>query len=128
MRAKSVTSERSTVKRVYVELCRQQRLPFPQDYGELAAPSKPGVYVIRKGEVVLHVGRTLRGNKGLHQRLKNHLYGSSSFTKKYLKGNGAVLRKGHNYQFLVVYDPRLRALLEAYTLGLLCPKHIGLGE
>jgi len=28
----------------------------------------------------------------------------------------------------VVEDARLRALLEAYAIGTLCPKHIGLGD
>jgi len=103
-------------------------LQFPQERQQLKAPSEPAVYIIRKGEIVLHVGRTLRGKYGLYQRLKNHLYGASSFTDKYLKGNGATLRKGHTYQFLVVEDARLRALLEAYAIGTLCPKHIGLGD
>ena len=103
-------------------------LQFPQERQQLEAPSEPAVYVIRKEETVLHVGRTLRGRDGLHQRLKNHLHGSSSFTDKYLKGNGAALRKGYTYQFLVVEDARLRALVEAYAIGRLCPKHIGLGE
>jgi len=90
------------------------------------APSKQGVYVIRKGQVVLHVGRTVGGKNGLRQRLKNHLYGSSSFTNKYLNGKGAVLRKRHTYQFLMVKkNERLRSLLEAYAIGMLCPKHIG---
>ena len=93
------------------------------------APPEPGVYVIRKSDAVLHVGRTLRGKNGLYQRLKNHLHGSSSFTHEYLKGKEVVLRDGkHTYQFLVVKNTRTRALLEAYAIGVLCPKHIGLGE
>ena len=123
-----MTTERHEVGKLYTELCKQPMLQFPQEREELEAPSEPAVYVIRKGQIVLHVGRTLRGKDGLHQRLKNHLHGSSSFTDKYLKGNGAALRKGHTYQFLVVKDARLRALVEAYATGTLCPKHIGLGE
>jgi hypothetical protein len=34
---------------------------FPQEREQLIAPLEPGVYVIRKGDTVLHVGRTLRG-------------------------------------------------------------------
>ena len=84
--------------------------------------------MIRKGKTVLHVGRTLRGEGGLRQRLNNHLHGRSSFTKKFYKGRGRNLRSGHTYQFLVVEDARRRALLEAYAIGRLCPKHLGLGE
>ncbi len=87
------------------------------------------MYIIRKGETVLHVGRTLRGQDGLHQRLKNHLHGSSSFTREYLKGKGATLREsGYVYQFLELEDSRKRALLEAYAIGTLCPEHLGLGQ
>ena len=109
-----MTPERQKVEELFNALCKQPMLQFPQDHKKLEATSKPGVYVIRKGDIVLHVGRTLRGKDGLYQRLKNHLHGSSSFTDKYLKGNGAALRKGHTYQFLVVEDARLRALVEAY--------------
>jgi hypothetical protein len=60
---------------------------------------------------------------------KNHLQGSSSFTNDYLKGKGAPLREeGYTYQYLELEDPRKRALLEAYAIGTLCPKHIGLGK
>jgi len=122
-----MVSERQKVKELFKALCKQPMLQFPQARRKLEAPLKPGVYVIRKGGIVLHVGRTLRGKGGLHQRLKNHLQGNSSFTNDYLHGKGATLRKGHTYQSLVVKYPRLRALLEAYATGKLCPKHIGLG-
>ena len=122
-----MTSERQKVKELFTALCKQPMTQFPQAHKKLQATSEPGVYVIRKGDIVLHVGRTLRGKEGLRKRLKNHLHGASSFTNEYLKGNGAVLRKGHTHQSLVVEDARLRALLEAYATGTLCPKHIGLG-
>jgi hypothetical protein len=123
-----MTSERQKIQGLFKELYKQPMLQFPQERQQLDAPLEPAVYIICKGETVLHVGRTLRGKYGLYQRLKNHLYGSSSFTDKYLKGNGATLRKGYSYRFLVVEDARLRALLEAYAIGTLCPKHIGLGD
>jgi len=103
-------------------------LQFPKERRRLEAPSEQAVYVIRKGKVVLHVGRTVSAKGGLRQRLKNHLYGSSSFSKTWLKRDGSLLRKGHTYQFLEVEDPRLRWLLEAHTIGKLCPEHFGFEE
>ena len=123
-----MTSERQEVRKLFAKLCKQRPQIFPQSREQLEAPLKSGVYVIRKSKNVLHVGRTSRAKYGIYQRLKNHLYGASSFTDKYLKGNGEALRKGHTYQYLVVKDARLRALIEAYAIGMLCPKHIGLGE
>lgn len=122
-------SEREKIEKFFTELLNQQRHLFPKKRERLKVPSKSGVYIIRKDDIVLHVGRTLRGRKGLHQRLKDHLHGSSSFVDKYLNHHRDVLRDGrHTFQFLVVEDSRTRALLEVYTAGMLCPKHIGLGE
>ncbi len=122
-------AEKLQVQERFKGLCKQELVPFPECNKRLAAPAEPGVYVIRKRKTVLHVGRTLRGKGGLHKRLKDHLYGRSSFTKRYLKGNKATLRKnGYTYQYLVVKASRLRALLEAYAVGILCPRHIGLGN
>lgn len=124
-----MNKECQEVKMLFDKLCVQPKRTFPLFRQPLDAPSKPGVYIIHKEETVLHVGRTLRGRNGIYQRLKNHLHGSSSFTKKYLKGKGATLReKGYTYQYRVLEDPRKRALLEAYAVGTLCPKHVGLGE
>lgn len=124
-----MNSECQKVKMLFDKLCLQPKQSFPQGRQRLDAPSTPGVYIIRNGEIVLHVGRTLRGKGGIRQRLKNHLHGSSSFTKEYLKGGGATLREhGYTYQYLELECPRERALLEAYAVGTLCPKHIGLGE
>jgi hypothetical protein len=120
--------ENQMVKDQFRLLLRQNKHRFPKLRQTLNSPTEQGVYIIRKDDTVLHVGRTLRGEKGLQQRLKNHLTGASSFTKQYLKGNGAELRKGYNYQFLIIEDNRLRALVEAYAIGMLCPMHIGLGS
>jgi hypothetical protein len=118
-------NEKQKVADLFQQLCSQPRLPFPKRRGSLIAPSKQGVYVIRNHDIVLHVGRTIR----LHQRLKNHLHGSSSFTNMHLKRNGSVLRnEDYTYQYLVLEDPRERALLEAYAIGAHCPAHIGTGE
>ncbi len=122
-----MASERQEIKKLFEELCKQRTQTFPQSREPLEAPLEPGVYIICKGINVLHVGRTSRAKYGIYQRLYNHLHGASSFTDKYLKGNGEALRKGHTFQYLIVKDDRLRALLEAYAIGRLCPKHIGLG-
>jgi hypothetical protein len=122
-----MNSERKEVKQLFRELLRQEKVAFPKAGGQLEAPKEQGVYIIYRGEKVMHVGRTLRGKKGLYQRLKNHLQGKSSFTKKKFNGLGSKLRNGFEYQYLQVKCPRKRALLEAYVIGVLCPDHIGLG-
>jgi hypothetical protein len=114
---------------LFGQLCKQLKHSFPKPRRSLDATSKHGVYIIRKDKTVLHVGRTLRREDGLDGRFNDHLHGSSSFTDKYLKGKGSILREnGYTYQYLEVEDPRKRALLEAYAIGILCPEHIGLGE
>lgn len=123
------SNERIEIEQLFEKLCKQVRHPFPQKRQPTDAPTDQGVYIIREGDVILHVGRTLRGKEGLQQRIKNHLSGSSSFSKNYLKVNGVNLREGkYLYQYLVVNDPRKRALLEAYAVGMLCPEHLGLGK
>ena len=117
------------IEELFEELCNQPRELFPEKRQQLIAPAEQGVYIIRKEETVLHVGKTLRGKNGLSQRLKNHVSGSSTFAEEYLKGHGSILRDGkHTYQYLELADPRKRALLEAFATGTLCPEHIGLGE
>jgi hypothetical protein len=102
---------------------------FPKKRENLRAPLKQGVYIILDpcGDTV-HVGRTLRGKRGLYQRLRNHLNAASSFTKIYFNGDGSKLRSGYKYKYIVLADPRERALVEALAIGVLCPPHIGLGE
>jgi hypothetical protein len=60
--------------------------------------------------------------------LKDHLHGNSSFTNEYLKGDGSILRRGYMYKYLIILDPRERALVEALAVGTLCPLHLGLGD
>ncbi len=121
--------ERKIVEEHFRELCIQEIQSFPKKGQTLNASLKAGVYIIRNGETILHVGRTYRGKKGLYQRLGNHLVGASSFTQNYLHGNGATLRKnGYTYQYLELENPRKRALLEHYATGKLCPKYLGTGE
>jgi hypothetical protein len=124
-----VNNERQVIKDLFENLCSQPKRAFPQSRQPLDAPAKHGVYIICKGETVLHVGRTVSGQDGLYQRLNNHLHGSSSFTRGYLKGKGTTLREsGYTYQFLELEDSRKRALLEAYAIGMLCPEHLGVGQ
>lgn len=122
-----VSKEILEIQRLFERLCHQPRQPFPARGRSLNAPRDQGVYVIRKGRVVFHVGRTIRARQGLLQRLRNHLQGRSSFTRLYFNRDGARLRNGFTYQTLVVRDTRLRALLESYAMGRLCPRHIGTG-
>ena len=57
------------------------------------------------------------GGKGLRQRLNNYLHARSSFTLKYLDGQGARLRNRYKFNCVVVRNPRLRALLESYAMS-----------
>ncbi|MEH2510169.1 excinuclease UvrABC nuclease subunit [Nitrobacteraceae bacterium AZCC 1564] len=104
-------------------------VPFPRSGERLDVPDLHGVYVIYnpKGRVS-HVGRTVRGKRGLRQRLNNHLHGASSFVIKALRGKGVKLRKGYKFRYIAIDDSRLRALLESYVIGQLCPDHLGDGQ
>ncbi|HYN81831.1 MAG TPA: GIY-YIG nuclease family protein [Gemmatimonadaceae bacterium] len=117
------------IRKLFQSLRGASRFAFPRRRERIQAPDKHGVYIIFSPRgAVLHVGRTLRGKRGLRQRLKNHLHGSSSFTIQYLKGKGSRLRSGYEFSFIEISDARTRALLEAYAVGRLCPKHLGVGE
>ncbi len=119
--------ESEIIKKLYKDLVTQSFHKFPQQRKPLVAPKKKGVYVIaNQKKVALHVGQTPRGKCGIHQRLRNHLNGRSSFVRSYFNGDGTNLRRGGNcYKYLAVENDRKRSLLEAYATGCLCPKHIG---
>lgn len=124
--------ESDIIKRLFHKLKRGRIYKFPKSgYMKSLTPEIPethGVYIIYSPrEKVLHVGRTLRGKRGLSQRLNNHLTGHSSFVAYYLDWNGAKLRRGYKFQFIAIEDHRHRALLEAFAIGALCPAYIGLG-
>ena len=124
-----MSRETSRVRTLYRKLLRSKRTAFPNAGERLAAPDKHGVYVIYAPRgTVLHVGRTVRGKRGLRQRLNNHLHASSSFTNQYLRGKGSKLRGTHAYAYVEISNARVRALLEAFAVGCLCPKHLGVGE
>lgn len=117
------------VKKLHDDLIKSATFPFPQKKARINASNKHGVYVIYSPENdILHIGTTKRGKNGLNQRLKNHMSGQSSFTKKYCKPKGIDLRNGYRFKYIEVEDGRKRAFLEALTIGLLCPAHIGTGE
>jgi hypothetical protein len=124
-------AEQRAIKSLFKKLNGAGSNHFPKHGQKLLAPDKKGVYVIYgpKGKA-LHVGSTPRAKKGLAQRLRNHLQGQSSFTKKFFaksEKRGPQLRNGYSYAFVIVPNDRRRALLEAYAIGSLCPKHIGHG-
>jgi excinuclease UvrABC nuclease subunit len=120
--------EPKAVKAKLSRLAKSSIMRFPIAGKKLAAPDIQGVYVIYdpNGRVA-HVGRTVRGKRGLYQRLNNHLHGRSSFVIKALNGKGATLRNGYKFRFIAVEESRLRALLEAFAIGQLCPDHLGDG-
>lgn len=121
-------TERIHILKLLKQLRKQPLKRFPAPRERLEAPDAQGVYVIRDPKrVVLHVGRTLRGKKGLRQRLKNHLQAGSSFVIAYLRGNGKRLRSGYTYQCLEVSASRDRVLLEYAATVWHCPKHLGDG-
>ena len=123
-----MTSESETIKNKYLDLIHSSLYYFPPIKSKLEAPKERGVYVIYDtNSTVVHVGSTPRAKNGIKQRLTNHLNGSSSFKYHYLNGNGGLLRNGFSFRFLIIDNPRERALLESYAIGKLCPKHIGSG-
>lgn len=124
-----MTRELESIKRKFRALMRAERIVFPMSRGRISAPTTQGVYLIfgPRGRV-LHVGRTVKGRNGLRQRLKNHLQGQSSFTWSMFDKQGEMLRGTHSYAFIEEPNDRRRALLEAYAVGNLCPKHLGVGR
>ncbi len=120
-----------TIHQLFQELIRSESHSFPPYRQRLKAPTDHGAYIIYdpKGRVV-HVGRSVKGKNGLHQRLTDHLHTNSSFTINYpeLEGDGSKLRDGYKFKYLVIHDDRKRALVEALATGTLCPLHLGLGN
>ena len=124
-----MTREQRAVRSHFVRLLRAERHAFPAARKRLLCSQKQGVYVIfdRAGRVA-HVGRTTRARAGLFQRLRAHLAGRSSFVIKFLGNQPSELRKGYRFAFVEIRNSRVRALVEAYATGVLCPRHIGTGE
>ena len=109
-------TEKDQIEALFQRLEKQPRVAFPLTRAKPLAPKTHGVYVIRnkKGRVV-HVGRTVRGEAGLHQRLNNHLQANSLFGTVHLSSDGIALREAYTFQYLEVPNERKRALLEHYA-------------
>ena len=121
-------AEKHEIEALFQRLEKQPMVTFPEARGQLLAPKTHGVYVIRnKKERVVHVGRTVRGIAGLHQRLNDHLQAKSSFVIVHLSRDGKALREGYTFQYIEVPDDRKRALLEHFATAWHCPAHLGLG-
>ena len=120
-RERDSSSEPEMIKVLFGKLMQAPIQRFPKLGTSINAPTEPGIYVLygSKGKV-LYVGLA-RGAKGLRPRLMTHLRDSTWFTFKY----GAALRSRGGFRYLVVENPRYRALLEAYATGCLCPTYIG---
>lgn len=118
-------SEEKKIRRLFKALHSSAGTRFPRARASLPVKKLAGNYVIfgPRGEVC-HVGRTIHGKGGLHNRLRDHLAGRSSFAKAYLQGNGKRLRRGFFFKLLYVKDRRNRAMLEALATGILCPRYI----
>jgi hypothetical protein len=137
--AAQMSGELVRVKAKFAELIRSPLHLFPGSRQRFKETDKRGIYVIYspRGKV-LHIGGTPRGQRGIRQRLGNHLHGQSSFTNKsnYLRRYGGrtlkdrytYVREHCSYRCLAIEDERLRVLLEAYAIGHLCPDHVGLHQ
>jgi hypothetical protein len=118
--------ESERIRGRFEELSRQPIIKFSR--GCRNVPNEDGVYVIYgrwEGEV-FYVGRTIQAVRrsrspmviGLRQRLRQH-------RAKY--GRTIGTRYSIGFRFLVVPDPRQRALLEALATGILCPIDLAYG-
>ncbi|MBS1551966.1 MAG: hypothetical protein JST15_07860 [Bacteroidetes bacterium] len=120
------TKEPEKIQRLLNELQKSDFHNFPQKRKILNVSSKQGVYIIYNfNKEVLHIGRTYRGSQGLKQRLKNHLYRSSSFMQNYSEVTPEILRSTCKFKCIEVENFRERAYLESLAVGSLCPKYIG---
>jgi len=121
-------TEQQVIKSKFKRLLSAQIIQFPAKRRKLEAPLRRGVYIIYNSSgMPVHVGCTPRAKYGLYQRLENHLQGQSSFVEKFFDGDGSKLREEYSFSYLALTSGRQIKLLEAYAIGMLCPKHIGEG-
>ena len=124
-----MSRESKRIDRLYRKLLDCESIKFPRPRQTMNAPTERGVYVILNPRgTVLHVGSTPRAANGIRQRLYGHLGNRSSFVNIYMKNDGERLRSGYQFKYVIVKSPRQRALLEAYAIGQLLPRHIGTGK
>jgi hypothetical protein len=120
-------NEPAVIEELFDELIASNFHMFPQK-GKVDISVKHGVYIIYGPiDEVLHVGNTPSGRKGLDQRLYNHISCTGIFYQKYLKPNKINMRGTYKFRYIEVENIRIRALLEAFTAGKLCPLHFGTG-
>lgn len=124
MQVNQRSKELEQILEKYSKLLKSKPVKFRD--GLESIPRKQGVYIIyRATGTVLHVGRTYRRVKGMWGRILGHSRGRSSFMKNYKKISTSSLKECY-VKFLIVKNDRIRALLELYTAGHLCPKYLGL--
>ncbi|MCA0960208.1 hypothetical protein LCL86_14210 [Muricauda ruestringensis] len=120
-------TEPQKIMKLYNDLVQSTIHEFPS-FGKINVSTRQGVYIVYDNSFnPLHVGKTNGARNGLNQRLLNHVRNQSSFSKLYMQKNKVALRAWGKFQYIELEDDRERALLEALTAGLLCPKHIGTG-
>lgn len=114
--------EQKQIKRLFAKLKIEPRRKFPLFRQKLDAPEAPGVYVIydQYGKIE-HVGEST----SIAGRLRGHMSNASSYVNKSLEGDGTRLRGIFWFRCLPVGNRRRRMLLQAFTIGHLCPRHIG---
>lgn len=121
-------TEAERIRQLFNTLLQADMQNFPAT-GRLDITCEKGVYIIYNSNgKVSHVGNTPRGQKGLCQRLNNHIGKSSSFAQKFLIPQGLSIRDGFRFKLLEVASARERILLECLACGELCPEHIGTHE
>ena len=129
MGIKGFSRERQRINRLYSKLIACEPVKFPRPREQMNAPTTRGVYLILNPRgTVLHVGSTPRAANGIKQRLYGHLRNGTSFVNVYMKNDGERLRSGYQFKYVIVKSPRQRALLEAFAIGQILPKHIGTGQ
>ena len=121
-------NEPEQILKLHEALLASSFILFPEQ-GHVNRSNIQGVYIIfNPNNEVCHIGTTKYGKNGVNQRLNNHLKNQSSFSKQFLKKNGQILREGYQFKYIEEESGRTRALLEALSIGLHCPAHIGTGE
>ena len=107
-----MTHEQTKLRKLLNQLTRAERKPFPCLRESLDAPDLQGVYIIYEplGRVV-HVGCTPRARGGIAQRLRDHMANRSSFTTKFLEGEGSKLRRGYHISLSCREEPKASRLI-----------------